>query len=124
MDGFEERVKQEADRLRDIVGEVSDRQRAVLDPIIDNVAWMKVKLEDTREEIKDAPVTIEYDNGGGQTGVRENPMFKGYESLWRSYVSGLGKIMDALPDESDVDLMDTEHNPKTVLEMVRSKHSA
>lgn len=124
MDGFEERVKQEADRLRGIVGEVSDRQRSVLDPVIDNVAWMKVKLEDTREEIKDAPVTIEYDNGGGQTGVRENPMFKGYESLWRSYVSGLGKIMDALPDESDVDLMDTEHNPKTVLEMVRSKHSA
>lgn len=124
MDGFEERVKQEADRLRGIVGEVSDRQRSVLDPVIDNVAWMKVKLEDTREEIKDAPVTIEYDNGGGQTGVRENPMFKGYESLWRSYVSGLGKIMDALPDEADIDLMDTEHNPKTVLEMVRSKHSA
>lgn len=124
MDRFEERVKQEADRLRDIVGEVSDRQRSVLEPIIDNVAWMKVKLEDTREEIKDAPVTIEYDNGGGQTGVRENPMFKGYESLWRSYVSGLGKIMDALPDKADIDLMDTEHNPKTVLEMVRSKHSA
>ena len=93
-----------------------------LETIIDNTAWMKAKLDETREMIKNTAVAIPYDNGGGQKGIRENPLFKGYESLWKSYMSGMNVIMAALPPaqvEREAERIDT---PKTVLQLVRARH--
>ncbi len=39
---------------------------------------------------------MEYDNGGGQTGVRENPAFRAYEALWKTYLSGLDALLKLL----------------------------
>ena len=55
-----------------------------LDPVILNVSWMKSKLDDARTAIGEDGITVEYDNGGGQTGVRENPAFRAYEALWKT----------------------------------------
>ena len=94
----------------------------VLDAVIENVAWMKAKLDEAREAVGKTSVAIPYDNGGGQTGIRENPVFKGYYSLWKSYMSGMNIIMAALPQdvvEKEAEKIDT---PKTVLQLVRAKH--
>ena len=95
---------------------------AFLEPVLENTAWMKAKLDEARETIKNTSVAIPYDNGGGQTGVRENPLFKGYEALWKSYMSGMNVIMAQLPQavvEKEAEKIDM---PKTVLQMVRAKH--
>ena len=102
---------------------VSETKIQLLEPIVENVAWMKVKLDDAREQIKKTSVAIPYDNGGGQKGIRENPLFKGYESLWKSYMSGMGHILDCLPPETQ-EQQPIAEKPKTVLEMVRNKHRA
>ena len=44
-------------------------------PLFDNICWMQIKLEDAREEIGEAGLLTEYDNGGGQSGTRQNPAF-------------------------------------------------
>lgn len=93
-----------------------------LDAVIENTSWMKSKLDEARETIKNTSVAIPYDNGGGQTGIRENPLFKGYEALWKSYMSGMNVIMAQLPQtvvEKEAEKIDT---PKTVLQLVRAKH--
>lgn len=79
--------------------EVPQQLRDVLAPVVDNLAWMRIKLDETREEMKEAGVTCEYDNGGGQTGVRENPVFKGYLNLWRGYLAGIEKLQSYLPKD-------------------------
>ena len=94
----------------------------LLAAIIDNTAWMKAKLDEAREQIRNTSVAIPYDNGGGQTGIRENPLFKGYEALWKSYMSGMNVIFAALPQtvvEKEAEQIET---PKTVLQLVRAKH--
>lgn len=101
---------------------VSDARMNGLKSIIDNVAWMKIKLDDARESIKTSSVVIPYDNGGGQMGLRENPLFKGYESLWKSYMSGMEKILATLPPEVAKAEEKAEEKPKTILELVRNKH--
>lgn len=123
MSTIEERASREVERLNDLLFDckISDKKRDVLHGVIENVAWMKVKLEDTREKIKHLDVAIPYDNGGGQTGIRENPLFKGYEQLWKSYMSGMGRILDLLPDE-EIEPEQDEMKPKSVLELVVSKH--
>ena len=91
-------------------------------PIIENTAWMKVKLDDARELIEDSEIVIEYDNGGGQKGIRENPLFKAYEALWKAYVSGMAQIINILPEEKVQEVEKVVEKPKTVLELVRDKH--
>lgn len=118
-----DRVKNEEQRLRALLFEcgISDRRMKAMETIIENVSWMRVKLDDTREMIKTSGVAINYDNGGGQKGIRENPLFKGYQSLWKSYMSGMEQIIACLPKE-DENAADQVEKPKTVLEMVRNKH--
>jgi len=112
----------EVKRLMQILedAEVSENRREALKPIVENVAWMKEKLDDAREKIAESSVAIPYDNGGGQTGIRENPLYKGYESLWKSYMAGMDRILSTLPDE-EIKKEELE-KPKTMLELVREKH--
>lgn len=116
-------VEEENNRIIGILTDsgVKDARIDSLRPIIENVAWMKVKLDDTREKIKTSSVVVPYDNGGGQKGIRENPLFKGYESLWKSYIAGMDKICAVLPVEVKTEVDEIE-KPATVLEMVRGKH--
>ena len=78
---------------------VPQQRRDVLAPVIDNLAWQRVKLDEAREEMQDASIVCHYDNGGGQSGERENPIFKAYINLWRAYMVGLEKYTSYLPKE-------------------------
>ena len=99
---------------------VNEKKIEMLETVIQNTAWMKAKLDDTMAQIRETSVAIPYDNGGGQTGIRENPLFKGYASLWKSYISGMNILMANLPQE--VVEKEVENAPKTVLQLVRDKH--
>lgn len=118
------RAVKEKERLTTLLLDcgISDVRMDALEPVIENTAWMKVKLDDAREAIKGSSVAIPYDNGGGQKGIRENPLFKGYSSLWKTYLSGMSLIMDALPPEVAQEQIPKEDEPKTVLALVRDKH--
>ena len=48
---------------------LNDEKIKSLDPVILNVSWMKSKLDDAREAIGEEGITVEYDNGGGQSGA-------------------------------------------------------
>lgn len=117
------RAEQERQRIMDILedADISPRRMKMLAPIIENVSWMRAKLEDARELIKNSNVAIPYDNGGGQKGIRENPAFKGYEALWKSYLGGMAKILESLPTEQIQEATD-EARPQTVLDAIRAKH--
>ena len=94
-------IKTEHKRLFDLLDRagVPQQQRDVLAPVIDNLAWQRVKLDETREEMRDASIICHYNNGGGQEGERENPIFKAYVNLWRAYMIGLEKYTSYLPKE-------------------------
>lgn len=118
-------AEEENNRILDLLNESGMKEARIeaLRPVIENVAWMKVKLDDTREKIKTSSVVVPYDNGGGQTGIRENPLYKGYESLWKSYMTGMSKILEAFPAERVKKEIEAQ-KPATVLEMVRGRHRA
>lgn len=78
---------------------VPENRRAALEAVIENLAFQRVKLEQTIDMIADQDLSITYDNGGGQKGIRENPAYRAYVSLWKSYLSGIEKVISAIPDE-------------------------
>ena len=122
---LKERTEEEQNRIIDILEEVgvSEKRIKLLRPVIQNTAWMKAKLDDARDAVKTSNIVITYDNGGGQKGIRENPLFKGYESLFKSYMSGTAKILECLPEEQiECDSQVIIEQPKTMLELMRQKH--
>lgn len=58
------------------------------------VVLMSEKIEATITELQDAPLVIPYDNGGGQTGIRENPEFVAFEKLMASYTKSLRQLTE------------------------------
>ncbi len=90
-----------------------------LDPVILNVSWMKSKLDDARTAIGEDGITVEYDNGGGQTGVRENPAFRAYEALWKTYLSGLDALLKLLPEGAAEEPELSEVKPERALALVQ-----
>lgn len=127
-DEMQGRVDKEKRRLTRMLrtGKTDPELVKALRPIIDNTAWMHVKLEDARAAIRNTQVAIPYDNGGGQKGIRENPAFHGYESLWKSYMLGMGRLLDSIPPKSAEDEKKklADEAPGTVLDLVMARRRA
>lgn len=115
-------IEQEKTRLRLLLdgAGLTDKRRAALEAIIDNLAFQRVKLEQTVSRIADEDLSIPFDNGGGQTGVRENPAYRSYVSLWKSYLSGIEKLIAALPVEEQTAPEDAQ-NGDNVLQMIMNR---
>lgn len=58
------------------------------------VILMGEKIKKTINKIKDEPLVIPYDNGGGQSGIRENPQFTAFEKLMASYTKSLRQLIE------------------------------
>ena len=122
MMDYEKLALEESERIKALLNDcgVTESYINMLLPVIENTSWMKVKLDEAREKIKTSSVVIPYDNGGNQKGIRENPLFKGYHSLFKSYMSGMNVLISFMPkiDAQEVAPVET---PKTVLQLVREK---
>lgn len=66
-----------------------------------NLLFMEEKLDETRERISGMPTAIEYDNGGGQSGIRVNPEYQAYENLLKSYCSTLKSFCELTGMKAD-----------------------
>ena len=119
-----QRADEEKNRIVGILTEagISERRMQMLGPVIENVSWMKAKLDDSRALIKNSNIEVPYDNGGGQKGIRENPAFRGYEALWKSYMQGMNRVLDTLPEEEAKTLDYEDMKPQSVLSLVRDRH--
>lgn len=66
---------------------------------------IREKLEEEGSRIPSEELIVEYDNGGGQRGVRENPFFHAYEKLLASYTRALAAYKN-LSGENDAEIDD------------------
>ena len=119
-------VKKEHERLEALLdrAEVPQQQKDVLAPVIDNMAWQRVKLDEAREQMQDASIVCHYDNGGGQEGERENPIFKAYINLFRAYMVGLEKYTSYLPKEMQEEATGETVNVLEQVKMMKVKKGA
>ena len=94
-------INREKKRLYSLLdrAEVPEQKKAVLDGVIDNLAWQRLKLDEAREKMLESSLVAEYHNGKDQYGERENPLFKAYINLWRGYLNGIEKLQAYLPKD-------------------------
>ena len=70
--------------------------------LAESVLFMAKKLEETRKLLEDEPVVIPYDNGGGQSGIRENPHYTAYEHLLSAYNKSLRQLTEIVENGAPV----------------------
>lgn len=97
----QKRVDSELKKLREITkGAVPDEKRKAIMPLLANLAFLKVKLDDARNSLLYEDIFTYYDNGGGQTGLREHPGFSAYNKLFTTFSRGVKQITDMMPNGS------------------------
>ena len=70
----EERIKKELNRLKRIYRVLTPNKLAIVTPLLENAAFMKVTLEDLQKIINDNGCSDEYQNGANQFGKRRPPI--------------------------------------------------
>ena len=60
--------------------------------LAESVLFMAAKLEESRKAMKNEPLVVPYDNGGGQSGIRENPHYAAFEKLMNTYTRSLMQL--------------------------------
>lgn len=125
MKDLQKAARKEAKRLLKQLEKVPPDRMEMLRPVVENTAWMKAQLDRARDTVRLSEIVCEYDNGGGQTGIRETPEYKAYEALFKCYLSGMDRLLSALPAEDKKPTAAPDPEPaKTALEIVMRKKQA
>ena len=62
--------------------------------LAESVLFMAKKLKESRRLMTNEPLVIDYDNGGGQKGIRENPHYVAFEHLMATYTKALRQLTE------------------------------
>ena len=84
-------MSKSSDKAKKLVAGVSVLHDEALE-LAESVLFMAEKLKKSRLLMADEPLVVEYDNGGGQKGIRENPHYTAYEKLMASYTKSLDQL--------------------------------
>lgn len=95
----EKRIRKELNRISRYFDDVAENQRAIVAPLLQNAAFMKVTLEDLQEEINANGPTDEYKNGNNQFGVKQSATLQSYNALIKNYASVIKTLSQQLPPE-------------------------
>lgn len=88
-------TKEQKSRAQELVSGVHKLHDEALE-LAESVLFMADKLKESREKMKNEPLVIDYDNGGGQTGIRENPHFVAFEHLMAAYTKSLKQLTEII----------------------------
>lgn len=116
----EKRITRELNRISKFFEEVAANQKAIVKPLLQNAAFMKVTLEDLQDIINAEGVTDHYQNGANQHGVKQSATLQSYNSLIKNYASVIKTLAQLLPPEKKPSAYDKwleMHRPKTAEEL-------
>ena len=96
------KIKTELTRLKKVFTDLPKDKRKIVDGLIQEAAFMRATLEETRE-IVDREGVIELFEQGAQRFLREHPATKVYASLVNRYSAVVKQLIDLLPDNKGAD---------------------
>ena len=95
--GKEKRIFKELERISRFFEKVDINQKALVGPLLQNAAFMKVTLEDLQKQINSEGVTEVYQNGANQQGVKQSATLQSYNALIKNYTSVIKALSNVLP---------------------------
>lgn len=97
---WDTRYKGVREELDEIFSELDEKTQKITVKLLDNAAFMALKLEDLQAEINEKGMVAEYQNGANQFGTKKSPEVEVYLSMIKNYTAIVNTLMNALPDDS------------------------
>ena len=94
----EKKIKQEVNRVKKLYKDFSKDKAKSLEGLINEVSFMKVSLEELREDLLINGLTELFEQGPNQY-KRERPEAKIYTSFIQRYSNTMKQLIDLLPEE-------------------------
>lgn len=94
----EKKIKQEINKVKKLYKDFPKDKVKVLDGLINDVAFMKISLEEIRSDLVENGLT-ELFTQGTQEFNRERPEVKIYTTLIQRYSNVMKQLIDLLPEE-------------------------
>ena len=95
--GKEERIEEELKRISVYFAGIKENERAVIEPLLQNSAFMKVTLDDLQSAINAEGVIDYYQNGANQFGLKQSASLQSYNSLVKNYAAVNKTLFSLLP---------------------------
>lgn len=93
------RISEELIRISVFFDKVDANQKALVKPLLENAAFMKVTLEDLQKIINTEGVTEEYQNGLNQRGMKQSAALQSYNALLKNFTAVIKQLSNLLPPE-------------------------
>lgn len=95
----ENRIKKELARLKRIYKVLPTNKLAIVMPLLENAAFMKVTLDDLQKTINANGCSDDYQNGANQFGKKASADLQAYNSLIKNYNTVSDRLEKLLPPE-------------------------
>jgi len=95
----EKRINEELTRVSLYFENTADNEIAIIAPLLQNAAFMRITLEDLQEIINTEGVTEVYQNGANQHGVKPSAALQSYNNLMKVYASVVKTLSTYLPPD-------------------------
>lgn len=93
------RIKAERKRLAKVTEDLPDKVKCAAEGILDNMAYMRVELEDMREDFDENGRVELFSQGDQEPYERIRPMANDYNNVFGKYVTAFKEICKKLPEE-------------------------
>lgn len=97
---FETRVNRERERLQAVYSGLDDKRKAVVEGLIEDAAFMRVSIQDLKDDIKKNGDTELFCQGKDQEPyLRERPISKKFDTRNANYQKIIKLLLEQLPKE-------------------------
>lgn len=90
-------ILKEFERLSKIFEHISSDKRTLCENLLQNAAYMAVKLRELQKMIDEDGMVEDYDNGGGQSGRKIGSAVQIYQKMLPSYNQVIKNLASMLP---------------------------
>lgn len=95
----EEKIGTRKDELTKQFSKLDTKRKKIVSSLIDNAAFMAVKLEELRSQIDQVGMVSEYQNGANQWGTKKSPEIEIYNTIIKNHMTIIKQLTDLLPKE-------------------------
>jgi len=100
------KITRELNTLTAIFDKLPENKKAVVMPLIQNAAFMKVTLEDLQKRINEEGATDAYQNGENQHGYKPSATLTAYNQLIKNYNTVINTLIKHLPEDISIGLLE------------------
>jgi len=97
MDDKEKAIRKEKNKLKKIFKEIDKNKFDFVMTLIERLAWLNVSVKELEELVDREGTLIEYNNGGGQTGMKDNPNVKTLINYTKNITTITKQLVELVP---------------------------